>query len=278
MTWWRGRDVRACSAGETPALLLLAMLFYSQALFAQNAIPPILQDVDIEQKLNAQVPLDAQFKDENGKLVRLSDLLNDKPAILTLVYYECPMLCTQVLNGLVSSLRPLSFTPGQEFNIITISFDPTETSNLAHSKKLAYLKEYERVDASKGWHFLTGDAESIARLTKAVGFRYMYDQKIDQYAHGSGIMVLTPQGKVARYFYGIEYSTRDLRFALIEASENRIGSIADKVLLYCFHYDPSVGKYSAYAINLIRLGGVVTVLLLGGFILKMRRKEKVTSN
>jgi len=237
-----------------------------------------LQNVDIEQKLNAQIPVDAQFKNENGKLVRLSDLLNDKPAILTLVYYECPMLCTQVLNGLVSSLRPLSFTPGQEFNIITISFDPMETTSLARSKKLAYLKEYERADASKGWHFLTGDRNSIARVTEAVGFRYMYDQKIDQYAHGSGIMVLTPQGKVARYFYGIEYSTRDLRFALIEASENRIGTIADKVLLYCFHYDPSVGKYSAYAINLIRLGGIVTVLLLGGFILKMRRKEKVTNN
>lgn len=258
--------------------ILFSLLFFASALFAENTIPPILQDVDIEQKLNAQIPLATQFRNELGKLVRLSDLLNDKPAILTLVYYECPMLCTQVLNGLVSSLRPLNFTPGQEFNIITISFDPTETSKLAHSKKLAYLKEYERPDASKGWHFLTGDAQSIARVTEAVGFRYIYDQKIDQYAHGSGILVITPQGKVARYFYGIEYSTRDLRFALMEASENRIGSIADKILLYCFHYDPSVGKYSAHAINLVRLGGVATVLLLGGFILKMRRKEKVTSN
>ncbi|MCI0605737.1 SCO family protein [bacterium] len=253
----------------------LIIILISPALHAQNAIPPILQSVDIEQKLNAQIPVDAEFKDENGKSVRLSDLLKGKPAILTLVYYECPMLCTQVLNGLVSSLRPLTFTPGNEFNIITISFDPTETSELARSKKLAYLKEYERTDVSRGWYFLTGDAKSIERVTQAAGFRYMYDQKIDQYAHGSGIMVLTPQGKVARYFYGIEYSTRDLRFALIEASQNRIGSIADKVLLYCFHYDPSVGKYSAYAINLIRLGGIVTVLLLGGFILKMRRKDSV---
>jgi protein SCO1/2 len=258
--------------------IVFFLLLIASALFGENAIPPILQDVDIEQKLNAQIPLDTQFKDENGKPVRLSDLLNGKPAVLTLVYYECPMLCTQVLNGLVSTLRPLSFTPGKEFNIITISFDPTETSNLARSKKLAYLKEYERPDASKGWHFLTGNAESIERVTKAAGFRYMYDAKIDQYAHGSGILVLTPKGKVARYFYGIEYSTRDLRFALVEASENRIGTLADKVLLYCFHYDPSVGKYSAYAINLIRLGGVITVLLLGGFIIKMRRKEKVTSD
>ena len=254
-------------------LIIFFILLQATSLLAENAIPPILQSVDIEQKLNAQIPLDTQFKDENGKPVRLSDLLNGKPAILTLVYYECPMLCTQVLNGLVSSLRPLSFTPGKEFNIITISFDPTETNELARSKKLAYLKEYERADASKGWYFLTGDAESIGRVTKAVGFRYMYDSKIDQYAHGSGIMVLTPEGKVARYFFGIEYSTRDLRFALVEASENRIGTIADKVLLYCFHYDPSVGKYSAYAINLIRLGGIVTVLLLAGFILKMRRKD-----
>ncbi len=172
----------------------------------------------------------------------------------------------------------MNFTAGQEFDIITISFDPDETPDLAAAKKAGYLKEYARPQAEKGWHFLTGSEDAISRVTRAVGFKYVYDPKIDQYAHASVIMVLTPQGKVARYFYGIDYSSRDLRFALVDASKSKIGSIADKLLLYCFHYDPTVGKYSAHALNLIRLGGIATLLVLGGFILKMRRKDQLENH
>ncbi len=255
-------------------LLLLVLMAFTAS--AQNAIPPMLQGVDIEQRLNSQVPLDLEFVNETGKTIVLNDLMNGKPVILTLVYYECPMLCTQVLNGLISSLKPLTFTPGNEFNIITVSFDPGETPALAVKKKAVYLKEYGRPKVGKGWHFLTGKEKSIAKLTESVGFQYQYDAKIDQYAHGSAIMILTPKGKVSRYFYGIEYSSRDLRFALVESSDNKIGTIADKILLYCFHYDPSQGKYSATAMNLIRLGGVITVLCLGAFILNMRRKDRAS--
>ena len=250
------------------------MLLLAGSLFAQSTLPGPLKNVDVEQRLNAQLPMDAVFTNEKGKKIRLADLFNGKPAILTLVYYECPMLCTQVLNGLVTSLQPITFTPGREFNIITISFDPTETTELASGKKAAYLKTYAREEAEHGWHFLTGEQQSIARVTSAVGFKYSYDPKIDEFAHASAIMVVSPNGKVMRYFYGIDYSSRDLRWALVDASKNKIGNLADKVLLYCFHYDPSVGKYSADAINLIRIGGVITVLILGGFILKMRRKDK----
>lgn len=254
--------------------VIMIILVFAGTMSGQSSLPGPLKSVDVEQRLNAQVPLDAVFKNENGKEVRIADLLDSKPVILTLVYYECPMLCTQVLNGLVSSLRPITFTAGREFDIITISFDPDESTQLASAKKATYVKQYAREDAKQGWHFLTGDQSSIQKVTSAVGFKYSYDPKIDQFAHASVIMVLTPQGKVARYFYGIDYSSRDLRWALVEASKNKIGTIADKVLLYCFHFDPSLGKYSAHAVNLIRLGGVITVLLLGGFILKMRRKDK----
>ena len=260
-----------------PALFILTFaLCILQFSFAdaQNKAPAALQGVGIDQKLNSQLPLDAPFRDENGKIVRLGDLLNGKPAILTLVYYECPMLCTQVLNGLTGSLRVLSFSAGKEFNIITVSFDPGETPALAGGKKRAYLKEYGRPGAEIGWHFLTGDQKSIARLTSAVGFKYNYDPSVDQFAHASAIMVLTPEGKLSRYFYGIEYSIRDLRLALVEASQNKIGSLADQFLLYCFHYDPSTGKYSAFAVNLIRLGGIATVLSLSIFIVAMKRRER----
>jgi protein SCO1 len=278
---WRPYIVLMFCRGAIHRALLSScsiILFCVTSVFAQSQIPAPLKNVDVEQLLGAQVPLDAPFKNERGQEVRISDLLNDKPTILTLVYYECPMLCTQVLNGLVTSLRPIPFTPGQEFNIITISFDPGETAALALAKKEAYLKQYGRDHAEEGWHFLTGNQESITKLTSAVGFKYSYDQKIDQYAHASVIMVLTPEGTISRYFYGIEYPSRDLRWALVDASKNKIGTIADRVLLYCFHYDATLGKYSAHAVNLIRLGGVITVLVLGGFILKMRRKDNTENH
>ena len=264
-----GRDARATSF--TVAIILFLL---TGSLSAQSRTPVPLENVDVEQLLGAQVPVNATFKDETGQDVRISDLLKDKPAILTLVYYECPMLCTQVLNGLVTSLRPITFTPGKEFNIITISFDPGESTDLASAKKTAYLQQYARAGAEQGWHFLTGNQESITQLTSSVGFKYKYDSKIDQFAHASVIMILTPEGKVSRYFYGIEYPSRDLRWALVDASKKKIGTIADKILLYCFHYDPKLGKYSAQVVNLIRIGGVLTVLVLGGFVLKMRRKDK----
>jgi protein SCO1/2 len=254
-------------------LMFLLAVLCATTVFGQSRSPAPLEGVDVDQRLNSQVPLDAIFKTENGKEVALRELFRGKPVILTLVYYECPMLCTQVLNGLVSSLRPVTFTPGNEFDIITVSFDPGETPQLATSKKEAYLKDYGRTGAAKGWHFLTGSLESITRLTNSVGFQYKYDEKTDQYAHASAIMVLTPEGKLSRYFYGIDYSSRDVRWALVDASEKKIGTLADKVLLYCFHYDPTLGKYSAHALNLVRLGGILTLLLLGGFILKNRKKN-----
>jgi protein SCO1/2 len=256
------------------AILFLFLLLVSPPGFSQSRTPVPLKGVDVEQRLNSQVPLDIPFKNERGQTITLDGLLRGKPVILTLVYYECPMLCTQVLNGLITSLRPMNLSAGKEFDIITISFDPGETPELAAAKKSVYLKEYSRPNAVNGWHFLTGSQDSISRLTDAVGFKYSYDQKTDQYAHASVIMVLTPGGKLARYFYGIDYSSRDLRWALVDASNNKIGNLADKLLLYCFHYDPSLGKYSAHAINLIRIGGILTVLILGGFILRMRRRDQ----
>jgi len=253
-------------------ILVLCASFACSA-FAVQKLPADLEGVDVEQRLNTQLPLDLRFQNESGEEVQLGDLLEGKPAILNLVYYECPMLCTQVLNGLITSLRPITFTPGNEFNIITVSFNPKETPALAAKKKESYLKDYAREGAGRGWFFLTGTQESITKLTQTVGFRYKYDPTTNQYAHSTAIIVLTPEGKIARYFYGIEYPSKDLRLSLVEASQNKIGTVADKVLLFCFHYDPSQGRYSATVINIIRAGGILTILLIGGFILIMRRRE-----
>jgi protein SCO1/2 len=236
--------------------------------------PPILQRVDFEQRLGTQVPLDLPFRDETGRTVRLGDYFQGKPVVLTLSYYECPMLCTLVLNGLTSALRALRFDLGKEFVAINVSFNPRETPELAAAKKATYLKEYRRPGSEAGWHFLTGDEESIRRLTEAVGFQYAWDERNQQYAHATGLVVLTPGGQIARYFYGVEFSPRDLRFALIEAAQGKIGSPVDKLLLYCFHYDPSTGRYSALALNSIRIGGVLTVAALISFIVVMLRRER----
>jgi protein SCO1/2 len=235
--------------------------------------PPALREVAIDQRLDAQVPLDLAFRDESGTPVSLGRYFGRRPVILTLVYYQCPMLCTLVLNGLVRALRVLAFDPGREFEIVTVSFNPRETPELAATKKATYLGEYDRPGAAAGWHFLTGDADAIERLARAVGFHYTYVPEEQQFAHAAAIMVLTQDGRVARYFFGLEYSPRDLRFGLIDAADRKIGTAVDHLLLYCYRYDPATGKYGAIAMNLVRAGGLVTVLALAGFVFVMRRRE-----
>jgi protein SCO1/2 len=238
-----------------------------------TGLPPALQKVSLDQRLNEQLPLDLVFRDETGREVRLAEYFNaNRPVILALVFYECPMLCNQVLNGLVSSVKTLSFNAGREFEILTVSFDPREGPEAARAKKHSYMVRYQRPAAENGWHFLTGDQSSIEQLTKAVGFNYYYDAATNQFAHASGIIVLTPQGKIARYFYGIDYAPRDLRFGLIEASENKIGSPVDRLLLYCYHYDPATGKYGPVVMNIMRLGGIVSLIGIASLILILRRR------
>lgn len=267
------QKISAVAAG----LVLLASAAAAQmgAPQAQLAPPPprLLNDVAIEQNLNAQVPLGLMFKDENGRQVRLGDYFGQKPVVLALVYYDCPMLCTEVLNGMTSAFRVLKFDVGKQFNVVTVSFDPRETPALAAAKKKTYLQRYDRPGAEAGWHFLTGQQSSIQALTKAVGFHYQWDPQTQQYAHATAIMVLTPQGKVAQYYYGVEYSPRDLRLGLIQASQNKIGTLVDQVLLYCYHYDPRSGKYGAIVSRIISIAGAITVVVLGGFLILMFRLE-----
>jgi protein SCO1/2 len=235
---------------------------------------PILKDAGLEQRLNEQVPLDTPFMDENGRAVKLGDYFGTRPVVLALVYYECPMLCTQVLNGLVGSLEALTFTSGREFDVVAISFDAGETPAMAAAKRANYLKRYGRAGADAGVHFLTGREEDIRRVTDAVGFHFKYDPTIDQYAHPAVITVLTPEGKVSRYLFGIEFAPVDMRLALVEAADHRIGSAVDQMLLFCYHYDPESGKYGFAITNIVRLGGVLTVLGLGSFILMNLRRER----
>ncbi|MDA0747624.1 MAG: SCO family protein [bacterium] len=242
---------------------------------SQSGLPTVLQEVGIDQRLGDSISLDLMFQDETGAQVRLGDYFGERPVVLALVYYECPMLCTQVLNGLLSSIRTLSFSAGEEFEVVTVSFDPADTPELAAAKKAEYIKQYGREGAAAGWHFLTGDPASIDALTEAVGFRYVADPASGQFAHASAIMVLTPEGELARYFYGIEYPPRDLRLGLIEASKGEIGlPVLDAVLLYCFHYDPITGKYGMVIMNVLRLAGVATVLVLGTFMVVMLRRDR----
>lgn len=240
-----------------------------------NGLPRALNEVKIEQKLNEQLPLDLVFRNEQGQQVRLGDYFGKKPVVLALVYYQCPMLCNQVLNGMVTSFRVLNFKAGEEFDVVTVSFDPLETPELARAKKktyVDYLPEAKRASATKGWHFLTGDQENIRKITAAIGFHYYFDAATDQFAHASAIYVATPEGKLARYFYGIEYSPKDLRLGLVEASENKIGSPVDQLLLYCYHYDPATGKYGAVIMNMVRLGGIVTLIAIAIMFVIMRRR------
>jgi protein SCO1/2 len=248
---------------------------------APSGLPKALNGVGIDQKLDEQLPLDLVFKDEKGETVKLGNYFGKKPVVLALVYYQCPMLCNQVLNGMVTAFKVMAFKPGEEFEVVTVSFDPRETAALAAAKKdtyVNYLPEARRAGAAGGWHFLTGDETNIKRLTDAVGFRYHFDEATNQFAHASAIYVTTPEGKLARYFYGIEYAPRDLRLGLIEAADNKIGSRVDQLLLYCFHYDPATGKYGATVMNVMRAGGVVMVMIMVAMFLVFRRRERAQAD
>lgn len=240
---------------------------------ADSQVPAVLRKVGFDQRLNEQVPLDLTFTDETGQTMKLGDYFGKRPVILVLAYYRCPMLCTLVLNGLVQGMRDMPFSVGHEFNVVTVSFDPRETAAMAAAKKKTYIASYGRPGAAEAWHFLTGKPEAIEKLTNAVGFRYVYDPQQDQFIHTSGIMVLTPQGKLSRYFYGIQFPGRDLRLGLVEASAGKIGSPTDQVLLYCFHYDPATGKYTTSILNYVRAGGALTVIALVGMVWFLLRKD-----
>jgi protein SCO1 len=237
-----------------------------------NVRPPGLKNVSIQQNLNQQIPPDLTFTDDLGRKVQLRDYFGQKPLILNFVYYGCPMLCGEELNGLESALRVLKFDLGKEFEVITISFDPKNTPEIAAKKKEQILRRYNRPGAERGWHFLVGQPDAIVAVTKAAGFQYEYDEKTGQFAHSTAILVLTPQGKIAQYYYGIDYPPKDLRLALVEASQNRIGNLADELLLYCYHYDPEKGKYSATVLRVLRLMAVATMLCVGALLFAMIRR------
>src|SRR4029079_15205882 len=241
---------------------------------AQAGMPELLQEVGLDQKLNAQIPLNLTFKDESGRTVKLGDFFGNRPVILTLNYFECPMLCTEVLNGLTGALSTLNFSIGKDFDVVTVSFNPRDTPALASAKKANYVRRYRRDGAAEGWHFLTGNEPEISVLTRAVGFRYAYNKAVGEYAHASGIMVVTPDGRLSRYFYGIEYGPRDLKLALMESANHKIGSPVDQLLLACFPSDPSAVKYSVAVMRVVRAGGVATLLVIGGTVVMLRRRER----
>jgi protein SCO1/2 len=247
----------------------MVLAAYSSYAFAYT--PALLQGVGFDQRLNQQVPLDLTFNDETGRPVKLQEFFGKKPVILVLAYYQCPRLCTLVLNGLVQGLLEINLDAGKDFNVVIVSFDPREKWQLAASKKDSYLRRYGRPGAEAGWHFLTGDAEPICELTDAVGFRYRFDSDQNQFIHASGIMIVTPSGKLSRYFYDVNFPGRDLKLGLVEASNNTIGSPVDQVLLFCFHYDATLGKYTASIMNMIRIGGVVTMIAVAGFVYFLQR-------
>ncbi|MBI5504394.1 MAG: SCO family protein [Deltaproteobacteria bacterium] len=269
----------AAVAGSAAALpgLGQAMAPGQEQQRAGDALAP-LQNVGITQRLGESVPMDLVFHDESGKEVRLGDLFGGKkPIVMVMTYYECPMLCTVVLNGMVKAFRPINLNVGEDFDVIAVSFNPKDTPELATTKKENYLKSYGRDGAAAGWHFLTGQEPAIHAITDAVGFAYRYIPETGEFAHAAGIMVLTPQGRISHYFYGIEYSSRDLRLALVEAAGGKIGNLVDEMMLYCFRYDPTAGKYSAAALSIVRLGGIVTILALAGFIGASRIREMRTA-
>ena len=269
----------ACRRGSVYFALTLS-LWLSLGSFARahDASRPIpLRDVEFDQKLNSQVPLDLSFTDERGIAVQLRQYLNGKPIILNFVYYKCRDLCPLLLDGVVRTLRAISFNIGEEFNVLTVSIDPRDNAALAAAQKKDFLGRYGRPGSERGWHFLTGEDSAIRKLAEAVGFHYSFDPKTGEFAHATGIVLLTPAGKTSRYFYGIEFSPRDLRLGLVEASEGKIGTPIDQLLLFCYHYDPVTGKYGPFVTNLVRLGGVITVIALGAFILWMLRRERTNA-
>ena len=275
----RGRTVPPKAAHWALTMLLLAASAFAQNMNTGGFMappasvkPPGLENVGINQRLEQQIPLDLSFRDEAGKTVQLGDYIGKKPVILNFVYYRCPMLCPELLIGIESSLKVLKFNIGKEFDVVTVSFDPNDTPQLAAAKKADILKRYNRPGSENGWHFLTGSAQSITALAEAAGFHYQFDKKTGQFAHATAIMVLTSEGKISQYFYGVDFSPKDLRLSLIQASDNKIGTVADAVLLYCFHYDPATGKYSVLIGRVIQLGGGLTVLLLGGMLLLLFKR------
>jgi protein SCO1/2 len=238
-----------------------------------STMPAQLQNVGFDPQLNAQIPLDLPFVDENGSNVQLRDYFKQKPVVLAFVYYGCPMLCNQVEQGVVGALRMLSFTPGRDYEVVFVSFDPRESADMAAQKKKSALDHFRRPETASGWHFLTGTKESIDAATKAANFRYSFDTKTKLFAHASGIMLLTPDGRISRYFYGVEYPGRDMRLGLVDASAGKIGTPIDRALLFCYQYDPSSATYSASILKIIRLGGILTVLCIVGGILIFRRRD-----
>ncbi len=254
---------------------------YDPTQRTSNGMPRQLESVGIEQKLNSQLPLDAVFKDENGKQVRLGEYFNQgRPVILAFVYYECPMLCNEVLSGLTGALKGVSFEPGEDFDVVAISFDPgeNELDGLSKKKKEAYLQRYGKPETANGWHFLTGTRPEIEKVTKAAGFNYVFDESTDQYAHAGGVMITTPAGKMSRYLYGIDYSPKDLKFGVMDSAENKIGTPVEQLYLYCFHYDPSTGQYGLAILNIIRVTGVLTLAGMGVlFLFFWRRNKKLPS-
>jgi protein SCO1/2 len=262
----------------TVALLALAATANAQTVpgnvgTSSAGLPAALRNVGFEPPLNGQIPRDLGFRDENGRDVRLGDYFGRKPVLLALVYYGCPMLCNQVEQGVVGSLKMLSFNAGSDFEVVFVSFDPRETPGMAAQKKVSALSHYGRPDTAAGWHFLTGGKHSIDSLTQAANFRYSFDEKSGIFAHASGIMLLTPDARISRYFYGVEYPSRDVRLGLVDASAGKIGNPIDHLLLYCFQYDPSTARYSATVLRIIRLGGVLTIFTIVAGILIFRRRD-----
>lgn len=259
-------------------LLLLCMTASAQTIpdnvgQAASKMPPVLQNVGFEPQLNAQLPLDLAFTDEAGGNVRLRHYFLQRPVVLALVYYGCPMLCDQVEQGVVGSLKMLSFNPGKDYEVVFVSFDPRETPEMAAKKKDSALARFHRPETASGWHFLTGSQESIEALTKAANFRYRFDERSKLFAHATGIMLLTSDGRISRYFYGVEYPSREIRLGLVDASAGKIGSPIDHVLLFCYQYDPTSGRYSASILKIVRLGGMLTILIITGGILIFRRRD-----
>ncbi len=239
-----------------------------------STLPAPLREIGFDQNIDQLLPLDTTFRDEAGTTVHLGDYFGKRPVVLVFAYYDCPMLCTMVINGLSSALGVLSLNPGKDFEIVTVSFNPRDTPASATAKKAAYLERYRRPGSAEGWHFLTGDQPQIDRVTKAAGFRYVWDEQTKQYAHPSGIIVATPDGRLAKYLFGIEYGPRDLRLAIVEASQGKVGTAADALLLYCYHYDPMTGRYGLAIMRAVRIAGAATVLAIGTFIVIMVRRER----
>lgn len=257
--------------------------YYDPASSEPNGLPQALKEIGITQKLGDQLPLDTEFKDENGNAVKLGQYFNSgRPVIVAFVYYECPMLCNQVLNGLTGSLKGINLDAGKDFDVLAISFDARENDkpDLARNKKASYVERYGRPGTENGWHFLTGTEESIQKATSAAGFSYRWDEKSDQFAHAAGVMIATPEGKLSRYFYGIDYSPKDVKFGLMESSAEKVGSPAEQLLLYCYHYDPSTGKYGLAILRVVRLGGIATLLGMGAmaFVFWRRNKKKAVDS